>query len=588
MATVATDRRPRTAGGPPLRRGSGRAVLDGNELIVKGALEAGVSLVTGYPGSPVAEVFSICEAHAPYLAELGVEAQLANNEAQSAAMLNGARQVPGARGMAVMKSVGAYVALDGLAIANAALPAAGAAAVVVVGDDPALSSTQVGADSRLTLAGARMPVLEPASAQELKDLVRLAFDLSAESELVVGLVCTTPQADGAGIVELAPNRPPEVGPLRRVALDTAAVRPADTVSLPPQATSLEADIIERRVPRLHAAVRAAGLDRIERPDGLGHARVGVVTAGASYVLLRSALAELGIDGRVPVLRAGAHLADRPAPGATLRRRGGRAGGDGGAGAAPRGPGAARGRGATAGGVGEAPAGRGPRVPRGRGDGSRHRPGGPRAAGAGAAGRLPARGRRARPRRRRAALGARRARAPGDAAHAHLLRRLPAPGHQLADDRDPAPPGRPGLHAPRPRPRAGQRDRPRRHRLLLDGGHAPLRGDARPLGDGPRRRDRRGLGAPGDQPALRAGGGRHLLPRRDVHDGQRDQAAAGHPLHRPRQQEHGDDRPPGDAGERDRPDGPPPDAARDRADHRGDGALVPRAAPTRTTATATWT
>ena len=304
MATVATDRRPRTADGPPLRRGSGRAVLDGNELIVKGALEAGVSLVTGYPGSPVAEVFSICEAHAPYLAELGVEAQLANNEAQSAAMLNGARQVPGARGMAVMKSVGAYVALDGLAIANAALPAAGAAAVVVVGDDPALSSTQVGADSRLTLAGARMPVLEPASAQELKDLVRLAFDLSAESELVVGLVCTTPQADGAGIVDLAPNRSPQVGPRRRVTLDTAAVRPADTVSLPPQATSLEADIIERRVPRLHAAVRAAGLDRIERPEALGHARVGVVTAGASYVLLRSALAELGIDGRVPVLRLG--------------------------------------------------------------------------------------------------------------------------------------------------------------------------------------------------------------------------------------------------------------------------------------------
>ena len=397
MATVATDRRPRTAGGPPLRRGSGRAVLDGNELIVKGALEAGVSLVTGYPGSPVAEVFSICEAHAPYLAELGVEAQLANNEAQSAAMLNGARQVPGARGMAVMKSVGAYVALDGLAIANAALPAAGAAAVVVVGDDPALSSTQVGADSRLTLAGARMPVLEPASAQELKDLVRLAFDLSAESELVVGLVCTTPQADGAGIVELAPNRAPEVGPLRRVALDTAAVRPADTVSLPPQATSLEADIIERRVPRLHAAVRAAGLDRIERPRrararaGGRRDRRGVVRAAA-----------LGA-GRAGDRRAGAgaapgaHLADRPAPGATLRRRGGRAGGDGGAGAAPRGPGAARARGATAGGVGEAPAGRGPRVPRGRGDGSRHRPGGPRAAGAGAAGRLPARGRRARPR-----------------------------------------------------------------------------------------------------------------------------------------------------------------------------------------------
>ena len=107
MATLAIDRQPRAAEAPPLRRGYGRAVLDGNELIVKGALEAGVSLVTGYPGSPVAEVFTICEEHAGYLAELGVEATLANNEAQSAAMVNGARQVPGARAMAVFKSVGA-------------------------------------------------------------------------------------------------------------------------------------------------------------------------------------------------------------------------------------------------------------------------------------------------------------------------------------------------------------------------------------------------------------------------------------------------------------------------------------------------
>jgi indolepyruvate ferredoxin oxidoreductase len=304
MATAATDLRPRVADGPPLERGTGRAVLDGNELIVKGALEAGVSLITGYPGSPVAEVFSICEAHAAYLRELGTEAQLANNEAQSAAMLNGARQVPGARAMTVMKSVGAYVALDGLAIANAARPAAGAAGVVIAGDDPALSSTQVGADSRLTLAGARIPVLEPASAQELKDLVRLAFDLSAESELIVGLMCTTPQADGAGVVELLPNRAPAVGPRSRVALDTASIRVGEAVSLPPQATSLEADILERRIPLLHAAVRAAGLDRIERAAGAGPHRIGVVTAGAPYVLLRGALAELGIDGEVPILRLG--------------------------------------------------------------------------------------------------------------------------------------------------------------------------------------------------------------------------------------------------------------------------------------------
>jgi hypothetical protein len=47
MATVAPGRQPLAADGPPLRRGAGRAVLDGNELIVKGALEAGVSPITG-------------------------------------------------------------------------------------------------------------------------------------------------------------------------------------------------------------------------------------------------------------------------------------------------------------------------------------------------------------------------------------------------------------------------------------------------------------------------------------------------------------------------------------------------------------
>ena len=77
-----------------------------------------------------------------------------------------------------------------------------------------------------------------------------------------------------------------------------------------------------------------------------------------------------------------------------------------------------------------------------------------------------------------------------------------------------------------------------------------------------------------QQALRAGRRRHLLPRRDVDDRQRHQAAPGHPLRDPRQQEHGHDRPPGHAGERDRPDGAPADAARDRADRGRDGAGLP--------------
>jgi indolepyruvate ferredoxin oxidoreductase len=287
----------------PLLRESGRVVLGGNELIVKGALEAGVSLITGYPGSPVAEVFLVCEQHADHLAELGVEAILANNEAQSAAMLNGARQVPGARSMTVFKSVGAYVALDGLAIANAAAAAADAAAVVVVGDDPLNSSTQVGADSRVTMSAGRIPVIEPASFQEVKDFVRLAFDLSARSGLVVAVMVTTPQADGTAVVDVAPNRAPAVGSLHPATIDTRAIRVEDAVSLPPYTTTLEDDLLHRRIPALHAAAAAAGLSRVEGPVGRRHA-FGFVTAGAAYALLRESLHALGLDDEVPVLRLG--------------------------------------------------------------------------------------------------------------------------------------------------------------------------------------------------------------------------------------------------------------------------------------------
>jgi indolepyruvate ferredoxin oxidoreductase len=287
---------------PGVLRSSGRVVLSGNELIVKGALEAGVSLITGYPGSPVADVFLICEDHAAALAELGVEAVLANNEAQSAAMLNGARQVPNARSMTVFKSVGGYVALDALAIANSSQAAENAAAVVVVGDDTMSSSTQVGADSRITMSAGRIPVFEPGTMQELKDLVRDAFDMSARSGLIVAVMTTTTQADATAVVAVGPNREPAVGPRHRATIDSRTVIPSRTVSLPPFTSSLEEDILRRRFPTLHATVAASELATTTENDDADHRTIGLVTAGAAYPLLRHAMHELGIDEALPILR----------------------------------------------------------------------------------------------------------------------------------------------------------------------------------------------------------------------------------------------------------------------------------------------
>jgi indolepyruvate ferredoxin oxidoreductase len=284
-----------------ITRDSGTVVMDGNEMIVKGALEAGVALITGYPGSPVANVFDVIEANQELFRQKGIKGVIANNENQSAALLHGAMSVPGVRAMTVFKSVGAYVALDGLAITNYTIPETGSAAICVAGDDPALSSTQVGADSRYTFHTAKIPVLEPATNQEIKDWIASAMLLAEQSQLLVGYIITTNQADGGGTVELRPNRYPPVNMHDKITVDTSEISLRQRVAVPPNSAWLEADMIRRRMPAFMNLVRASGLNRIESGED---SRFGFVTSGNAYNYLRHALYEMGIDRRFPVLKLG--------------------------------------------------------------------------------------------------------------------------------------------------------------------------------------------------------------------------------------------------------------------------------------------
>jgi len=155
---------------------AGRNIYTGCELLVKGALEGRTNFLTGYPGSPIAEVFDIVERNADDLKAHGVVAQLANNEALAAARLNGT-QMTDLRAIAFMKSVGVHVAADALAISN--MVGARGGAVVVMGDDPMSDSTQVPADSRYMAQHLFIPMMEPSTFQELKDWMNVALDLSA-------------------------------------------------------------------------------------------------------------------------------------------------------------------------------------------------------------------------------------------------------------------------------------------------------------------------------------------------------------------------------------------------------------------------
>lgn len=291
---------------PRFTQASGVEVFTGNELLVKGCLEVegGTHLWTGYPGSPVAGFFDTAHEIGDLLRAHGIRATMANNEALAAAMVNGS-QMHGLRAISVQKSVGVHVAADALALGNlvGAHPEGGA--VIVLGDDPWSDSTQVPADSRYIAKHLMLPVLEPSDAQELKDWINLAFKLSRESELYIGYLVTTNQADGGGSVEVRPNQFPAINTHNPFTLDTASLDLERNVLLPPRTWRKEQQIHER-FERLWASARRHGAHRIEpaRTDTNAQARLGFVTSAAAYCYLRHALAELGLDGHFPILKVG--------------------------------------------------------------------------------------------------------------------------------------------------------------------------------------------------------------------------------------------------------------------------------------------
>ena len=290
---------------PRFLTASGPEVFNGNELLIKGALETegGVHLLGGYPGSPAAAYFDAMAHIKDLLAEKGIRAIMNCNEALAAAMLNGS-QVIGCRGMIVMKSVGVHVAADALALGNLAGAHTKGGAIVVYGDDPWSDSTQVPADSRYISKHLFIPVIEPSTPQEIKDFVELSFKLSARSELYAGFVLTTNLADGGGSVQCRPNQYPSFNMNQRLTLDTAAIDLNKFVLLPPR-TWWQEEKLAPRFERAMVAARELGLNKIlYAGDSAVRKPIGFVASGLAHAYLQQSLWEMGLLGQMPILKFG--------------------------------------------------------------------------------------------------------------------------------------------------------------------------------------------------------------------------------------------------------------------------------------------
>ena len=173
-----------------------KKLLLGAEAVAQGAIDAGISGVYAYPGTPSTEITEYIQ-RATEGNQPRVHSRWATNEKTAFEAALGVSYT-GRRSLVCMKHVGLNVAAD--AFMNAAITGVHGGLVLVVADDPSMHSSQNEQDSRYYGWFAMIPILEPSNQQEAYEMVRYGFDLSEEMRLPVMLRITTRLSHSRAVV----------------------------------------------------------------------------------------------------------------------------------------------------------------------------------------------------------------------------------------------------------------------------------------------------------------------------------------------------------------------------------------------------
>ena len=249
-----------------------KKLMLGNEAVARGAYEAGVRVVSSYPGTPSTEITEFCAAYPEIDCEWAPNEKVAVETAFGAAMT-------GARAMSCMKHVGVNVAADPLY--TAAYTGVNAGLVIVAADDPYMHSSQNEQDSRMIARAAHIPMLEPADSQECHDYIQRAFELSERYDTPVFLRLTTRLAHQRSPVKIGERA--EL-PVREYKKDFMKY-----VMMPGMARKRHL-VVEAREQRMEDEAACLGLNRVE----MRGTALGVVCAGVVYQYVREALPEASI------------------------------------------------------------------------------------------------------------------------------------------------------------------------------------------------------------------------------------------------------------------------------------------------------
>ena len=175
-----------------------RRLLLGDEAIAQGALDAGLSGVYAYPGTPSTEITEFIQ-ESPLAKERNVHRRWSTNEKTAMEAALGMSYM-GKRALVCMKHVGLNVCAD--PFVNSAMTGTNGGIVVLVADDPSMHSSQDEQDSRFYAKFAMIPTFEPSSQQEAYDMMEFAFDYSEKIHLPVLMRVTTRMAHSRAVVEV--------------------------------------------------------------------------------------------------------------------------------------------------------------------------------------------------------------------------------------------------------------------------------------------------------------------------------------------------------------------------------------------------
>ena len=249
-----------------------KKLMLGNAAIARGAYEAGVRVVSAYPGTPSTEVSECIAAYDEVYAEWAPNEKVAFEVAVGASFA-------GARSMVCMKHVGVNVAADPMF--TAAYTGVNGGLVILAADDPGMHSSQNEQDTRFYARSAHIPMLEPSDSQEAKEFTKFAFELSEKYDTPVFLRTTTRLAHSQSLVEEEDRV--EV-PLRPYVKDVAKY------TMMPSSAIGRHVVVEARENRLAADVNGFDIIREE----MGDTSLGIVCSGVVYEYVKEALPQASV------------------------------------------------------------------------------------------------------------------------------------------------------------------------------------------------------------------------------------------------------------------------------------------------------